>query len=125
MHQIRTEAEWEMVLLESREGPVVVYKHSTACTGCMPSFREMEEAVTYRDIIRPVYYVVVQESRELSDLIAKDLSLEHHTPQAIVVLNERACYAVGGDDSDISAADIAAKIELIWAAHKELFGSDS
>jgi len=121
MKQIFTLKEWEKVLEESKLAPLVVYKHSITCGSCRPSFREMQEAVSYGEIVQPIYYVIVQESRELSDRIADDLGLEHQTPQAIVVLNKRACYAV---DEDISAADIAAKIEMISEAHKELFSEE-
>ena len=120
MNEIRTFGEWEKVLAESKGGPVVLYKHGASCASCNAAFRELSEGVTYKEIVRPVYYLVAQESRELSDKIAEDLMLPHQTPQAIIIMNERACYRTYADE--ISAADIAAKIIMISQAFSELYG---
>jgi bacillithiol system protein YtxJ len=122
MEQIYTLEDWERVLEESHKGPVVVYKHSSTCGACMRNFNEMHEGVMYKEIIRPVFYLTVQESRELSDRIAADLMLEHQSPQAIVVMNERACYHAYSDE--INVADIAAKIDMIWKAYTEINDPD-
>ncbi|HVS79387.1 MAG TPA: bacillithiol system redox-active protein YtxJ [Candidatus Paceibacterota bacterium] len=123
MKQIYTPEEWEAALEESKSGPIVIYKHSTACAGCERQLSEMHEGVAYKEITRPVYYVVVQESGELSKRIADDLQIPHQSPQAIIVINGRACYDAYADE--ISASVIAARIHLVQEAFDEISGSGS
>jgi bacillithiol system protein YtxJ len=118
MQPISTLQDWEKVLQRSEEGPVVVYKHSTTCGGCLRSLSEMNEGVAYKEIKEPIYMLTVQEARELSDRIAEDLMIEHESPQAIIVVNRRASYHT--DHGDISIADISRMLHHIGAAYSEL-----
>lgn len=80
---LTTEADWTDALSRSTDEPVVVFKHSSACS---LSARADEQIRTLDESInRPIYKLVVQNNRSLSDKIADSLGIRHETPQAIIL----------------------------------------
>lgn len=84
---LASDADWAEAQSHSDEEPVLIYKHSNACPVSGKADREMRELATEDDL--PVYKLVVQQSRALSDAIADTLGVRHETPQAIL-LDEQA-----------------------------------
>lgn len=119
MKELKSIDEWEQVLIASRATPVVVYKHSSTCGACSRSLQEMHEAFAYGELKCPGYMVTVQSAPGVSERIAADLRVEHQSPQALIVLNGRACHVADWDS--ISAADIAHRLRAIEEAHREIF----
>jgi bacillithiol system protein YtxJ len=78
--------DWADARAQSEEQPVLLFKHSSACPVSAKANGEMKELAA--DAPLPVYKLVVQDSRALSDEIAETLDVRHETPQAIV-LNDR------------------------------------
>jgi bacillithiol system protein YtxJ len=76
-------SDWQAVLDQSDEGPVVVFKHSSICPTSARAQDEMKALSDAGDL--PVYRLVVQESREISDAIAEEFGIQHESPQVIVV----------------------------------------
>lgn len=67
----------------SFEEPTVIYKHSMTCT--LSAVARQEMAAFCRESGRPVYEVVVQRARALSDAIAERFGVRHESPQVIVL----------------------------------------
>lgn len=74
----------------SEREPVVLYKHSTYCGVCHRARREMEQLA--EDAALPIYEVVVQQDRPLSNEIAERLAIRHETPQVIVLHEGRPVF---------------------------------
>lgn len=81
---LSTQSTWEQVVEASSDRPVVIFKHSSACPVSHRAQREMEQLSEGEDA-PPVYRLVVQESRSLSNHIEQALGVRHETPQVIVL----------------------------------------
>ena len=76
----------DAAIAESRERPVLLFKHSRYCGVSCEALDELQShmdghadsAVTYK-------LVTVQTHRPVSDAIAQRLGLRHETPQAILI----------------------------------------
>lgn len=79
-------ADWQDALARSQDGPILLFKHSAACPLSGKADREMQELLEKEDL--PIYKLVVQESRSLSDEIAETLGIRHETPQVILLHQE-------------------------------------
>lgn len=86
METLQNQDDLEAMLARSEEETVVLYKHSATCP---VSARAQEQVVPLKHEM-PVYSVVVQYAREVSEAAAKALDVTHHTPQVIVVRNREA-----------------------------------
>lgn len=89
-HSLDTEADWTNALEQSTDTPVLVFKHSSTCPVSGNANMEMTE-LAEEDLV-PIYRVVVQENRAVSDAIASELDVRHETPQAILVHEEEPVY---------------------------------
>lgn len=86
--EITTISEWENVLQQSKEKPVLLFKHSTTCPISAAAFREFTSFETEVD----AYLVKVIESRQVSNEIERDLGVQHQSPQAFVLSNEKPVW---------------------------------
>lgn len=84
MTSLTSLSDWEAARQASHKQPVLIYKHSAICPASAWAERNVQTWQSdHTDY--PVYRVVVQSAREVSDQIADDLNLRHETPQAIFV----------------------------------------
>lgn len=83
LHPLTSQSDWTDALEKSSDGPVLIFKHSTACSVSAKAHPEMAEVGKTEDI--PTYKVVVQEARPVSDAIEADLEIRHETPQVLLV----------------------------------------
>lgn len=82
-HSLSSTNDWAKARSHSEDRPILVFKHSSACPVSGKANREMQELAEADDL--PIYKLVVQESREVSDDIANTLNIRHETPQAILL----------------------------------------
>lgn len=87
---LASESDWADARAQSEEQPVLLFKHSNACPVSAKADGEMQELAA--DAALPVYKLVVQNSRALSDEIAEALDVRHETPQAIVLDDRTATF---------------------------------
>ena len=87
---LTNEADWTDAWSRSEEQPVLLFKHSAACPVSGSADQEMHALAENEDL--PVYKLVVQESRALSDEIADTLGVQHETPQAILLENREPVF---------------------------------
>jgi thioredoxin 1 len=100
-HTLASEDDLEAALRQSDDEPVVLYKHSDTCP---ISAQAQDELKSLTGGGPPVYRVVVQEARSISDQIAEQFSIRHETPQAIVVHDGEPMF--NASHRDVTAAKV-------------------
>jgi bacillithiol system protein YtxJ len=85
----------------SNAEPVLLFKHSNSCPISARAYRQMQEVKT------PVSIVVIQESRDLSRDIETRTGVRHETPQALILRNGRAVWAISHFDISADAVEQA------------------
>lgn len=90
LRTLRDETDWTDALSHSVEEPVVVFKHSSACSVSGRADQEIRALADEVDL--PIYKVVVQENRALSDMIEERLGVRHETPQAIILSDRSSAF---------------------------------
>jgi bacillithiol system protein YtxJ len=87
---LTSEPDWADARAESEKQPVLLFKHSNACPVSAKADGEMQTLAA--DGTLPVYKLVVQKSRAVSNAIADALDIRHETPQAIVLDDRTATF---------------------------------
>jgi bacillithiol system protein YtxJ len=99
---LTTDAQWDDLLQTSETDPVIIFKHSNACGGSSEAELKLSTADEQGSFPVTIHRLVVQKSRELSNRIADELHVRHHTPQVIVMRHSKSIY-----DADHSAIEPA------------------
>lgn len=86
--ELRTTDDAEAMLAASRERPVALLKHSSMCFGSARG-RAAFERLADADGGLPLYLVVVQKARSVSNWLEDALGVRHETPQAIILKDGR------------------------------------
>ena len=87
------------LLTESKQKPVIVFKHSNACSISSRAYREMEK------VEADVNILVVQSAREVSRELANLTGVRHETPQVIVLRDGKAVW--NASHFDVQAGAVA------------------
>ncbi len=90
------------LLLDSRNHPVVVFKHSNTCGISSAAYREMEQ-------LDNVNLLEVQSARDLSMEIESITGVEHESPQVIVLKDGKAVW--NASHYGVKAAAVADAVE--------------
>ena len=90
MHSLTTTTALEAAYARSMIEPVVVFKHSQTCSISTMARRRMQQLVEEGGL--PVYEVIVQSSRDISQKLARDLGIRHQSPQIIVIHRRKPVY---------------------------------
>ncbi|HVF89403.1 MAG TPA: bacillithiol system redox-active protein YtxJ [Blastocatellia bacterium] len=85
-------AELEEAIKESKERPVLFFKHSTTCPISARAYREFKNHLEEADSRVSYKIVTVQAARPVSNEIALRLQVQHETPQAILVKEGREVW---------------------------------
>jgi bacillithiol system protein YtxJ len=93
----------ENLLTDSKRKPVIVFKHSNACSISSRAYREMEK------VEAPVNILEVQSAREISRELANLTGVRHETPQVIVLKDGKAVW--NASHFDVTAGDVAKAVE--------------
>lgn len=91
MIEISSIEQWEELLKASREKPLVILKHSNTCPVSAAAYEKMTNGEQNDRF--SVYIVMIQENRDISNKIAKDLSVKHESPQVIVIKDGVSVYS--------------------------------
>jgi bacillithiol system protein YtxJ len=82
----------EAAIAESRERPVLLFKHSRTCGVSAEALDELRAHLD-RDGVGATYKMVtVQSHRQVSDEVADRLGVRHETPQAILIRDGRPVW---------------------------------
>jgi bacillithiol system protein YtxJ len=80
---LATEVDLQGAIDESKTQPVAIFKHSASCSLSAVANEQMQRIVAEV----PVFRLIVQEARILSNAIANRFSIRHESPQLIVFDN--------------------------------------
>jgi bacillithiol system protein YtxJ len=92
----------ENLLTDSTKKPVIVFKHSNACSISARAYREMEK-------VEGVNIVEVQSARDVSHELANRTGVRHETPQVIILRDGKAVW--NASHFDVTAADVKRAVE--------------
>ncbi|MDE2730497.1 MAG: bacillithiol system redox-active protein YtxJ [Bacteroidota bacterium] len=84
--QISGEPEYAAAVEQSHSQPIVVFKHSQLCELSAMAWQQMQS------VRLPIFEVVVQTARPLSNHIEQVLGIRHETPQVIVLYRGRPVF---------------------------------
>lgn len=79
----------EQARRRSHAEPVVIFKHSNSCW--VSSWARREVALLSKENV-PVFEVVVQKARHLSNEIEQRYGIRHESPQVIILHNDRPTF---------------------------------
>ena len=82
--QLRSREDWRRLIELSGTGPVVIFKHSTACVTSAHALGQFEEFVSVEKDLKFAILMVIQD-RTVSNLVAEQLNIRHESPQIIVI----------------------------------------
>ena len=83
----------EAIKKESANSPVLIFKHSTRCSISATSLARLERNWNESQSkgIRP-YYLDLISFRSISSQIEKDYSIEHQSPQALLIKDGKCIF---------------------------------
>ncbi len=100
--KIDNHAALENLLTDSTNKPVIVFKHSNACSISARAYREMEK-------LDGVNILEVQSSRAISNEVADLTGVRHETPQVIILRDGKAVW--NASHFDVVAAEVRKAVE--------------
>lgn len=109
LQELKSIEELDHALDESRERPVLLFKHSLTCPLSRRAFNELRSYLDNADPRIGYKLITVQTARSVSDEAASRLRLEHHSPQAILVRNGRELWNASHYEITAEALDHAIK----------------
>jgi bacillithiol system protein YtxJ len=101
--KIDDRATLDNLLTDSKQRPIIVFKHSNACSISSRAYREMEKVEGQVNILE------VQSAREISRELANLTGVRHETPQVIVLRDGKAVW--NASHFDVQAAAVTKAVE--------------
>ncbi len=89
-----------MIINDSWEIPVLIFKHSTRCIISRTVLKNFEKEFDLGDKVKP-YFLDLLEFRPISNEIAAVFNVTHQSPQLIVIKNGKAVYDASHDSITI------------------------
>ena len=90
--EISETSEIDKIVDKSKDKLQVLFKHSTACPISRMSYEKMKNEYKLTNEEADLYYIGVIESRPVSNYIAEKLSVQHESPQMIVVKDGKQVF---------------------------------
>ena len=103
--RIDDKAALDLLLADSRQKPVIVFKHSNACSISARAYREMEKFDGQVNILE------VQSAREVSRDLANLTGIRHETPQVIILRDGKAVW--NASHFDVTAGDVTKAVQSL------------
>lgn len=91
------------LITDSKQRPVIVFKHSNACSISARAYREMQKFEGDVNILE------VQSARDISRELADLTGVRHETPQVIVLRDGKAVW--NASHFDVTANGVAKALE--------------
>jgi bacillithiol system protein YtxJ len=85
--------ELDAAIDESRERPVLLFKHSRTCGISCEALDELQAHAGASPVAAAYKIVTVQSHRSLSDEMSARLGIRHETPQAILLRDGRPVWS--------------------------------
>jgi bacillithiol system protein YtxJ len=84
------EHQLEQIKEQSKEQPVVIFKHSTRCSISSMAKSRLERETPAENV--PFYYLDLIRYRAISNKIAQDFHVHHESPQILLIKNGECTY---------------------------------
>ena len=88
--QLNSDQQIEEIIRASDNQPQVIFKHSTRCSISTMAKGRLERAGLPGHV--PFYYLDLLSHRPISNKIAEMFSVEHESPQVLVIKNGKCVY---------------------------------
>jgi len=75
---------------QSRELPVIIFKHSTRCSISMMAKNRLERETAPENVL--FYFLDLIRYRAVSNKIAEDFQVHHESPQVLLIRNGACVY---------------------------------
>ena len=84
--------ELNQALAESQKQPILIFKHSSTCPISGRALREFQNYLEVADPTVSYLLITVQTDRTVSNEVESRLQIQHETPQAILVKNQKEIW---------------------------------
>ncbi|MBL7870232.1 MAG: bacillithiol system redox-active protein YtxJ [Cyclobacteriaceae bacterium] len=83
----------ENLIIESTKEPVIIFKHSTACSISRATLDRLERNWKDGELthVKP-YFLDLLSYREISNSIAENFDVEHQSPQVLIISNGKSVF---------------------------------
>lgn len=98
----------DVLVEESTERPVLIFKHSTRCPVSRMALKNFENEYDIEEGKARIYFLDLLEYRDISNEIAERFGVTHQSPQLILIKDGKAVYDTS--HSDIDAGTVKSKI---------------
>ncbi len=88
MNRLKTIKEWNALLENSDGQPLLLFKLSVTSLSSVTAKKEMESLVTEL----PIYVVIVQMDKKISNAVEADTGVKHETPQVLIIKDKKAIW---------------------------------
>jgi len=88
--ELTNEQQLQMIVEQSKEQPVVIFKHSTRCSISSMAKNRMERETAPGNIL--FYYLDLIRYRNISNKIAEEFQVHHESPQILLIKNGECIY---------------------------------
>ena len=82
----------DQIINDSKEQPIVIFKHSTRCSISTMAKSRLENNWDYSDEELRIYYLDLISNRDVSNAIASKFGVEHASPQVLVIKNGESVF---------------------------------
>jgi bacillithiol system protein YtxJ len=86
------EEQIEEIIAESKQKPVVIFKHSTSCSISATAKGRLERQWSESELEVKPYYLDLLAYRPISGLVARAFAIEHESPQLLLIRDGACVY---------------------------------
>lgn len=92
-NKLRTHEQITQIKTESKDVPVLIFKHSTRCNISQATLDRLERNWKEEELPpMKLYFLDLLSYRQISDLIASEFDVWHESPQVLIIKNERSTF---------------------------------
>jgi len=91
----------ESFLEQSKQNPIAIFKHSTRCSLSSMVKSRLERSWEFTDEEIEIYYLDLLSYRDISNEIARYFSVEHQSPQLILLSDGEVVYHASHSEIDV------------------------
>ncbi len=108
--ELKESRQLQDLVLESHDRPVLIFKHSTSCSISRAALGRMERSWNENEMkdVKP-YFLDLLSYRTISKSIADQFSVEHESPQILLIRNGKSVY--DRSHFDIDYKNVKSEIE--------------
>lgn len=102
-HELKTMAQLDQIVEDSKVQPVAIFKHSTRCGISSMALNRFEKDYNLTDDQVTLYYLDLISFRDISNEISFKFGIMHESPQLLLIKNGEVVYHASHSAIDPSA----------------------